>query len=215
MSPETLPLSELACTTRDVTFVSVKRSQHRGPEELLDEPEELRNAWAANVIDPHEVIFAPIEVQPFAVRFQFRDLEDESGSRSLHLVGTPHLVERDPLTALAAVTPDLQEALDANRERYRRMAESYLEVDLIAASAERTTMFEASRLERPPSRAHYVDLANEYLALLAARGRRDVINTLADQYHVSERQIQRDLDRCEGLGILPAGKRPRRRSQRR
>jgi hypothetical protein len=214
MSPRRIPLAELSCTTRDVTFVSVRRSQHRDPEELVDEPEELRNAWAANVVDPHEVIFAPIEVQPFAVRFQFRDLEDESGSRKLHLVGTPHLVERSsPPSVLAPITPEHQQTLDENRERYRRMAENYLEVDLAAASAERTTMLEASRLERPPSRAYYVDLANEYLALLAARGRRDVINTLAGRYLVSERQIQRDLDRCEEFGSLPAGTRPRRRTQ--
>lgn len=101
--------------------------------------------------------------------------------------------------------------MDENRERYRRMAEKYLNVELDAARTERQTMLEAARRERPPSRAYYVDLSNEYLALLAARGRRDVINTLAARYHVGVRTIQRDLDRAEELGLLPVGTRPRRK----
>ena len=161
--------------------------------------------------DPHEVVIAPRELHPFAVRFLFRLLEDEEGARCLVMVSTPHLVQRtSPPPELAAVTPELQRTLDENRERYRRMAERYLDVKVDAANEERRVMLEASRASAKPTRAYLVDLANHYQALLVDPPPRGVLEELAGKRHCSVRTIQRHLDRTEAEGLLPAGVRPRR-----
>lgn len=160
--------------------------------------------------DPHEVTFGPRELHPFLLRFRFRVLENDEGVSALHMVESPHLIERSsPPIVLHAITDRHLRALEENRERYRRMAEALFDMRVGVAHEERKTMLEAARSGGRPTAAYLVDLANDYRALLAERGRRDVINTLARRRHIPERTIQRHLDNAEKLGILPRGIRPR------
>jgi hypothetical protein len=173
-----------------VTFVSVSRSQLSGG-------------------NPHTVEFAPRELHPFAIRFAFRELEDEDGARDLCLVATPAVVERRP--RLSVVTAKHEETLAANRERYWRIAQHFFEVHAASARTEREEMLEAAgRLGGPRNRVYLADLSIKYEALIR-RGERVVIERLAADFHKSPRTIQRDLDTAEELGILAPGIRPRRK----
>ena len=187
-----LPFSSLPIATPDVTFVGVSRSQ------VPDD-------------EPHTVTFAPRELHPFAVRFAFRELEDEDGHRDLCPVATPVLIERRP--GLAVVTAKHEATLETNRERYWRIAQHYFEADAPAARHEREAMLEAAgRFGQSRDPVYLRDLSIKYTALIR-RGERVVIERLAADFHKSPRTIQRDLDTAEELGILPPGIRPRRNAQ--
>lgn len=185
-----LPLSDLACATRDVTLVRVRR------------------VLVADA-DPSSVTFAPIELHPFAIRCEFRYVEEEDGTCRNYLVGGPAIVERAQSTAPVEITAKHEETLRLNRARYLNLAELYLELKGGEARDQRESMLEAKNRwwGEPVTRDALAGLAMEYLARKDERG---LIRNLANERGVWPRTIQRHLDRAEESGLLKPGTRRRR-----
>jgi hypothetical protein len=95
---------------------------------------------------PSSVTFVPAELAPFAVRCEFRFVEDDAGTAREALVGAPALAET--ATAIrqhAEISPLLQRTLAENVYRYRRIAELILQGRMAAAVEPRKAMLESWR----------------------------------------------------------------------
>jgi hypothetical protein len=178
LMPSKVPLSALSCDALGVASVRVNRVQVPDAE-------------------PSTVTFAPPELHPFAVRFDFRYVEDDEGVRGNWCVG--HALEepaarQEPVR----VEPRHTRTLEENVVRYRRIAESLIEMDWPEAVERRGAMLATEHREKraPLTDLHLADIEAEH----RNRGGTPVV----------ELAIRRGIDRSTYYRQLQAAKRRRR-----
>jgi hypothetical protein len=170
--------------------------------------------------EPSSATFSPVELHPFAVRCEFRYVEDDDGGRRFWHVGGPALVEptgayeRDGEPELAEITATHLRTIEEHRRRYRTIAAHLVDVDFAGAARAREAMLEATRSRRkgePLTDLYLLDLGAEFTARVAEYGG-GLIDELAFDRGVGHTEMWRQLKRADAAGFIPGGYPPKRSS---
>lgn len=157
--------------------------------------------------EPSSATFSPVELHPFAVRCEFRYVEDDDGERRFWLVGSPALVEPPGAQEPVEITSTHLRTLEEHRRRYRAIAACLVDVDFRGAAQAREAMIEASRNRRkgePLTDLYLLDLGAEFSARIDEYGDR-LVDDLALSRGVGRPEMWRQLKKSAAAGFIPGG----------